>query len=104
MAELEKERDAKLAEKVLALDKLKATSDQALKLQREELALARSFETRWKAAEERLTGLNKELASSKEALAAANGNVGRSAPGKRRWKPRSSASARQRTTASPGSR
>jgi hypothetical protein len=75
LTERGKESEAKLAEKGRLFEDLmgkKAAADTALKRQGEELALARSFETKWKAAEERLTLLAKEVASSRTALADAD--------------------------------
>ncbi len=78
LGEMEKETEAKLAERSRALDDLnaaKAAQDTAFKRQGEELALARLFETKWRAADDKLTLLAKEMASNRAALADADRDV-----------------------------
>jgi hypothetical protein len=76
--EMEKETEAKLAERSRAFDELKAAKaamDTAFKRQGEELALSRLFETKWKAADDKLNLLAKEVASNRAALADADRDV-----------------------------
>jgi predicted nucleic acid-binding Zn-ribbon protein len=78
MAETTKDSDARLSTAARSLDDLKAAraaAELALKRQTDELALARSFEGKWKASEEKLSLLAKDIAASKTTLAAADRDV-----------------------------